>query len=232
MALEPIWENEDAGTDFEKDLWDEADWERFIHEQDRKSEELSRLADLFLNSGMDPEQDLELLFGDDRDQCSECRDHRCRWEVGESVQEPEPVHETEFERAERDFHDIPAYRLAHEFAIQSMELLKGIGEETFRAESAFHELTSNCCLAGAKIAGGHGLGYRPDSIYGNVVKCKQAASALAESIVALDVLCSREDVGEESIRLRQLAQHALRELRIRIEELRAEARRLHGSTNT
>ena len=226
MQLEPIWENEYPGSDFDKKYWGEDDWERFINNQDRKVDELCRLANLFTASGL-TDRDDELMDQKDAADDSKCDNDCCRWECGRPRENFDEAEE-EIEMGSSEFRSLPAYCMAYDFAIQTLEALKEVSSETFESDPAFEELTANCCVAGTKIAGGHGLGYRPDSIYGNVVKCKQAAVALTTSLNALEVLSAREDFGEKATKLRQMAQAAIGATQVRIEELRADARRLQG----
>jgi hypothetical protein len=235
MEQEPIWEDRGNMPDFEREFWDEDDWERFMDEQDRKVDELVRLDEIFLNSGMES-RDLELMGIEPCDKnCTECEERYSCWEYQEQLAEEsrKATGAPERERKSRldEFREIPVYGMCFEFGVAAMKWLHHIPVENRETEPAFRKLGENCGIPGAKIAGGHGMGYSPDTICGNVVKCKKAAAALTASIEALGVLSEREDTAEKASKLKQEAEAALKELRVRIEELRAEARRLHGKSD-
>ena len=233
--MEPIWEDRGAMPDFEKEYWDEDDWERFMTEQDRKVEELIRLDKIFLDSGMRPDIDREFeLMGFERcdHKCKECAERSSCWEyqeqLAEESREATGTPESEVPDIEDDFHQIPVQRACSDFAVEVMRWLHDLPEEAWESEPAFKKLIENCGIPGAKIAGGHGLGYSPDTICGNVANCKRAAAALSRSVEALAVLAERPDTAEKACGLKLDGESALSDLWVRIEELRAEARRLHG----
>ena len=231
MELEPIWEDRETMPDFEKKYWDEDDWERFMTIQDKKVDELMRLDELFLNSGMNPHADLELMGFEECDhKCENCDERHSCWEYEEKLakesREVRGIPEPEYE--EPEFKNIPAYKLSYEFAIKAMEFLKVIPDKDYDTDPDLYKLAWHCGMAGAKIAGGDGIGYRPDSICGNVANCKRGANAMAASVEALDALSRRPKLTKRALELKELGGTALKEIWVRIEELRAEARRLHG----
>lgn len=233
MQLEPIWEDREPMPDFEKEWWDEDDWERFMTIQDKKVDELMRLDELFLNSGLDPHADLELMGFEECDhKCEDCSDRCSCWEYQEKLakesREARGIPEPEFEHEEPAFKNLPAYKLSFDFAIQVMELLKTIPDKHYDTDEDLYKLAWNCGMAGAKIAGGDGIGYSPDSICGNVANCKRGANAMAASVEALEALSKRPKLTKRALELKELGETALKEIWIRIEELRAEACRLHG----
>lgn len=231
MQLEPIWEDREPAPDFEKEWWDEDDWERFMTIQDKKVDELMRLDELFLNSGLDPHADLELMGFEECDhRCEDCSDRYSCWEYQENLAKesrevrgiPEPEHE------EPEFKNIPAYQLSFEFAIKAMEFVKTIPDRDYGSDTDLRKLAWNCGMAGAKIAGGDGIGYSPDSICGNVANCKRGANAMSASVEALEALSQRPKLAKRALELKEMGETALKAIWARIEELRAEARRLHG----
>jgi len=231
--LEPIWEDESGMPDFEKEFWDEDDWERFMTVQDRKVDELLRLDELFLASGMES-KDLELMGFEPCDQkCEECEERYSCWEYQERLAEEsrkatgQPSESIE-DAMERDFRQIPAYKTCFDFGLAAIDLMKNIPDKDYETDADLRKLAENCCVASAKIAGGHAMGYRPYSICGNIAKCKRGLNALVASLEALDALAARPALAEKALRLKEMGEAALKELRVRVEELRAEARRIQG----
>jgi len=234
---EPIWEDRGAMPDFEKDYWDEYDWERFMAEQDRKVEELMRLDKIFLDSGMRPDdRDLELMGFEPCDKnCKECGERSSCWEFQEELaresREATGTPEPEPEDLRDDFHDIPVYKACFEFTCEAMDWFKEIPEEFWDEQPAMRMFAENCGVPGAKIAGGNAMSRGPDSIGGNIANCKRAHAAMGRCIEALDVLMTIPETAEKAAHFKPIAEECHREIWVRVEEVRAEARRLWGTSN-
>lgn len=209
MELEPLWEDRGGGPDFEKEYWDEDDWERFMIQQDRKTDELMKLREFFEVSGVE-ERDFEL------------QDFPADFDIDDHDSVPPGEAFT--------YHNILAYRLSFDFAVKAMKFLQSLTKEEFAADQNFDNLAAHCGTASAKIAGGDGIGYSAQSICGNIVNCKRAAEALRLSIEALEGLADGK-FAEEIACMESMAEVARQEVLVRIAELRLEARILHGAAD-
>ena len=121
---------------------------------------------------------------------------------------------------------IPAYTLAVDVGMRVHEELKPwlerraddddeVGEKLGEAFIGVH-------IAGAKLAGGHGMGYEDDSICGNIVCCKKGLAGAEQTEQALLWLREEGTVPKEKVDLllpdvRKVAEA----IRQRITELRA-----------
>ncbi len=231
--LEPLWENEEE-PDFEKEYWDEYDWERMFALNDRKVDELIKFEKVFHDSDM-KSRDLELLGYEECDHnCPDCGKRHSCWEFQEKLAAesreatgtPEPIDREEYQR--ENFRESPLYRLCFDFGMRVHDFLKPYREEQYDEDPALLQLAENWGIPGAKIAGASAFGLRPDSIGGNIANCKRAATALSKCVEALGKLSERPECGKEAEELRRAGQEALCMLHARIEELRVEARRLWG----
>jgi len=228
--LEPFWEDKSGEPDFEKEYWDEYDWERFMAVQDRKVDELMKLDKLFLDSGV-RDRELELMGFEECDHnCPECEERYSCWEYQEKLAEesreatgaPPPTSRHD------ELREIPVYKACFDFGMKIHDFLKPFPYEQYDEDPPLMQLAENWGIPGAKIAGGSAFGLRPDSIGGNIANCKRAAAALSRCIEALGKLSERPGYGKEAEGLRHAGQEALCMLHARIEELRTEARRLWG----
>lgn len=241
MNREPIWENEDQGIDWEKKNWDEYDWERLLAQQDRKVEMLVRLDMLFLDSGMeDRDDELEAVAEKPTesqecdDNCRECgrrfscgpHQERLREESLEATGDLEP--EPEYVSISEKMQDIPIYRKCYEFRLACTDMLRLISEPLWDSEPAARKFAESCGIPAAKIVGGKAMGYRPDSIGGNIANCKRAANAMQRCIEALEVLTTIPETAEKAAELKPIAEECLPRIWERIEALRSQARRLWG----
>ena len=238
MEREPIWEHEDKNIDWEKDNWDEYDWERLLAQQDRKVDELMRMTKLLGDSGMNPYADMQIMRFDggpskcDRN-CPECGErYSCSAyqeqladDSREATGEPDPEWIKYCEDMERD---IPICRECSDFAIDVLNWFGDVPQHIWDNEPAMEKLAENCSIPGPKIAGGDGLGYRPDSIGGNIANCKRAATAMGQCVQALEVLSTLPKVSEKATRFKPIAEECLAGIWARIEDLRAQARVLWG----
>jgi hypothetical protein len=238
MEREPIWEHEDRNIDWEKDNWDEYDWERLLAQQDRKVDELMRMTKLLRDSGMNPYADAQIMRFDggrskcdrncpecgERYSCSEYQEQLAD-ESREATGQPDPEWIQYCEDMERD---IPIQRECSDFAVDVMQWFDRVPRDIWDNEPAMDKLAENCGLPGAKIAGGDGLGYKPYTIGGNIANCKRAANAMAKCVEALGVLMSHPETAERATVLKPVAEKCLAGIWTRIEDLRAQARILWG----
>lgn len=241
MKREPIWEHEDKNIDWEKDNWDEYDWERLLAQQDCKVEQLVRLDMLFLDSGMKARDDELMGFDEDAKKSQEC-DRNCpecgqrfscmeyqerlAEESREATGTPEP--EPEYLSLSERMRDIPIYQKCYELRLASTDLLKQIPERFWENEPAAKMFAENCGIPAAKIVGGNAMGYGPDSIGGNIANCKRAANAMAKCVEALERLMTLPETAEKAAELKPIAEKCLPMIVERIEDLRAQARVLWG----
>jgi hypothetical protein len=181
------------------EIWDEFRWEAFMKEQDKKAD---RYMELFYRHRDDPNRDEIIaremgwfwLLGDSR-----------RGEPDDTEAEEEEVEEgEEWKRAlpapDREKFLRPASaepaacRRSREFAMRAMkfaeQLSDGLGQD-----SSVVDFVANAMIAGAKVAGGIGMGDEMDELGGNIAYCKRGLAAANLSLAALHEMKEKRIVG-------------------------------------
>ena len=170
-----------------EEIWDEFKWEEFMQEQDKK---VDRYMELFYRYQDHP----------DRDEIIACEmgwtwllenateDEEPSMFDGEEVEEGEEwkiaagVNENSFDV--NGFRDHPIYQKTYQFALRAMKFVDQLPENKSE-DSSVVDFVSNAMIAGAKIAGGTGLGDDLDELGGNIAYCKRGLAAANLAIAAL-----------------------------------------------
>ena len=172
--------------------WDEDTWERFLKREDTRTAKFEELLETLgdqpdRNQVIMDELKLRTPFGgkcphEDCAKCSskdDCEVHEMRlifeWPEDDSLDSELDEIATIFEEVER----IPAYQQAHKFSLMlqayfSMPRDGGRAGMTPMRRDEIWTLLDTAALVAAQVAGGHGIGYEPDCICGNIANCKRA----------------------------------------------------------
>ncbi len=176
--------------------WDEARWRRFLMESDIRAARYAELFETLLN---DPKRDAKIAnemgwstpresqvdiaaewgeeFSDSDDEDSSEGDFDPEFLDEIDPNDPDLLAEAEADR--KALHAIPAYRTGNRLArhvILALRPFENINDERI-ASGVEHAM-----IPGAKIAGGHGIGYEDDAICGNIV-CNTIALDHAQKAV-------------------------------------------------
>jgi hypothetical protein len=191
--------------DFDKP-WEEEDWERFFEAQDRMVREAeARLfrsrnrpaaadslafREVLRRFGMDPDRPLS----DDEDPSPESAER-------ELASDPSAGASSDFSRDGVNLQTLPVYCDARRFAARVillcerrfLRMMNKIyrSESHRRVQSLLVEWSRLVVQVPGTIASGHGLGYSPDVIKGNIVRCRKALSLADESLGKLSRIPSR-----------------------------------------
>jgi hypothetical protein len=184
----------------DNEIWDEFKWEEFMKQQDKK---VDRYMELFYRHQDDPNRD-EII----------AREMGWTWLLDEDhAEDPPPVsNEEEIEEGEGwkaaaglesdepfeyyQFKNLPVYRLSHEFALRAFRFVDQLPESA-RGDSAVVDFVSNAMIAGAKIAGGTGIGDDRDELGGNIAYCKRGLAASNLTIAALHEMNEKHIVDDK-----------------------------------
>lgn len=172
--------------------WDEARWRKFLRESDVRAARYAELFETLLN---DPNRDVkiahEMGWGDERPRDGDAAcdsegnvddlDFDAAEFESDSSLDPDEIAELDFlseidpndpellAEAEADrvaLHAIPAYRTGNRLArlvIHALRPFEDVQDERLTAA------IEHALIPGAKVAGGHGIGYEDDAICGNIV---------------------------------------------------------------
>jgi hypothetical protein len=200
--------------DFDEEVWDENRWEKFMQEQDRKTDEyLKRLEEEHQKGGIahpliEPKEDLlcdhelneesEIEFSDPKPEVWESP--RMYWEEG-------------------DFEEIPAYQIAYDFSIAVYNFVERFYPERIDIPE-IKQLLQNSLIIPAKIAGGHGMGYEKDTLEGNIANCKRGLKAADNCVKALESLKEKGQATPGLLRLHVIAIRTKEAVKEWVKELR------------
>ncbi len=198
--------------------WTEAQWEQSMLENETLMDRYEQVM----------RENSERHWGDPLDLYHKVHDDL---DLGE--EKPEPPSESESiaakppERAEEplyekdDVHEIPAYRLAFDFAMATLDYMKRFEHE----QRGQNPLREQCChhalRIAADIAGGHGMGYEEDALCGNIVKNRWALAHAQEAQRLLRALIERDESAPDLAALLAATSPIIKALEERIAELRA-----------
>jgi len=137
----------------------------------------------------------------------------------------DPIEEWDRER-EKEEQAIPAYAHVNRVGNRVIELYKPYNKDDApkqdeEDEELLGQAFINIQIAGAKIIGGHGMGYEDDVICGNIVNCKRALEAAELGVEAWTSLRNKSFFSKEDVE-EMIAGHveAVRLINERIAELR------------
>ena len=183
--------------------WTEAQWEALMKRSDVRSARYGELLETLIDH---PDRD-EII---DREMGWDRADEEPNEEVKKHIEElnriceeglDDPDIEREMEERERQLESMPAYRKSFDFAVETHKKLKHLfvedEEEAEEPDEDLVDFVGSTHLVGAKLAGGHGMGYDDDSLCGNIVNCKRALKAAKESVQSLEALRGRNVISPE-----------------------------------
>lgn len=179
--------------------WDEDDWERFLQQEDVRTAKFQELYESLRDNPRRNELIIRELglcapCGGNRakgnktdDYCHTCEDRfDCEFHELCLLIDPSGLCEEDYESEDMlaafdEVERIPAYQCAHEFAmiLQDYFEICPVGYCVSRNYNGNHSeqvwrLLDSAALVAAQLAGGHGIGYDPDCICGNIANCKRA----------------------------------------------------------
>lgn len=212
----------------DKEIWDEFQWEEFMKQQDRK---VDRYMELFYRYQDDPNRDeiiaremgwTWLLNQPDpsipRDEEGEEIDEGEDWKASAGMEGDELLEYHQYKY-------LPVYQTAHAFALRAFRFADQLPESA-RGDSAVVDFVSNALIAGAKIAGGSGLGDDIEELGGNIAYCKRGLAAANLAIAALHEMQEKHFVeGRAYIDLMKEATEVRDAIALHVVELREKFRR-------
>ncbi len=186
------------------EIWDEHRWEEFLRESDRRTDLYIRYWDEYVRRIPPPEPTAEAeheawerglhvwlarKMGWDQDDAGlplwledfdedpdEEPDGGEAWKAGLGEAYPEA----------QDVRDLPIYQRAFAFGLAVIEWADTVPEEV--KDGSLVDFCSNALQVGAKIAGGHGMGYEIESLGGNIAVTKRGLHAANRALAALQQL--------------------------------------------
>lgn len=173
--------------DFDK-VWEEEDWERFFSAQDRLSRDLRldppRLRRAAKDHGLGFREVMR-RFGMDPDEGAAPRDFS-------SPPPPPPTGPRQFweEGVEAESLQIFIHARVYAHAVKSMiyRRFPDVLSKTYKSkhhrllQTILANLEPHARAVAGQIASGHALGYRPDRVKGNIVRCRRALSHADECL--------------------------------------------------
>ena len=206
--------------------WTEAEWEAFMKRADVRS---ARFGELLETLRDDPERDAKIgreMGWDrpDRTGAANADDPDGEFDPAE-LKDPddEALAEAELEMKQSDaaLRKIQAYSFALRAERQVRRILKRQLEKTADGEDRWGQIWMGPAMAGAKIAGGHGMGYDDDVLCGNIVNVRRGLGAVNEALVATRELHAEKQLsGVDAKRLLTI----LTDLKAKVEGWIAELR--------
>ncbi len=182
------------------DIWDEHQWEDFLRQSDRRADLYMRYWDEYVRRTPPPpedapeeqreawehglhaylarkmgwHEDADLSALEDSD--AEPGDPSEAWKAGLGEDYPEA----------QDARGLPLYQRALAFGIAVIEWADTVPEDA--KDTALVDFCSNALQVGAKVGGGHGMGYELESLGGNIAVTKRGLWAANRALAALHQL--------------------------------------------
>jgi len=182
------------------EIWDEFKWEEFMQEQDKK---VDRYMELFYRYQDHPDRDeiiaremgwTWLLEHESEDRDSSIFEDE-EIEEGEEWKVTAGVNEESLEL--ENFRGHPIYQKTYQFALRAMKFVDQLPENK-KEDSSVVDFVSNAMIAGAKIAGGTGLGDDLEELGGNIAYCKRGLAAANLAIAALHEMKQKRIINEKN----------------------------------
>lgn len=206
-----------------ENYWTEAQWEQFMWDNeklmDRYEQVMRGNPDRVWRDPLDLYHKVhyDLDLGEERE--PEPSGEPELAEVEDIYASEGPVEPAEAERD--DFRQIPAYKLAFEFATAALEYLKRFESEKAGRDPLRDEFCRHALRIAADIAGGHGLGDDEGALCGNIVKNRWALNHAQEARQLLQQILEHEGPHLELTALLRQLPTMITLLQERIAELRA-----------
>ena len=191
--------------------WNEDEWERFLKQEDARTAKFQELFETLYNEprrnkliidelglcapcgGALPEGKQNNGYCFSCDERSDCEFHEMRLLIEPRDCRPEECDSPEMLAAFEEVERIPAYQCAHEFAMLLQEFFEICPPDPiicrhYNGNHSEHvwRLLDAAALVAAQLAGGHGIGYEPDCICGNIANCKRALKNATYCLYALN----------------------------------------------
>lgn len=228
--------SDEADKDPEDDRpWTEAEWEDFMKKSDLRAAMYQERLETEFNARQRGEEVDENAISQDmgwqEDYETSDDDGIDRpWldEAFENLSDPQFMEEIDREEREEELalEKILPYRRSIRLSRQIRHWLAPILDRPFDENSDACRLLGTLCvgpdLCGAKIAGGHGMGYDDHMIGGNIVNNRRGRDGLIEARDALQELLAMKEVPED---LAKKIQEQLDELIAQMDERIAELRK-------
>ena len=229
----------------DRDGWDENDWEAFLRQGDVQHAKFQELADT-LEGHPQRERVIaeEMGWAHVLDGCRSGQQH-CAACAERDACEIQQVYRfwsaaadesSAVDDAGQDLdalHGIEAYSKGHRFCLEVHQRFDKIFDADHDPDGAVFQAVSASSSVPAKIAGGHSMGYDPDTLGGNIAYCMRALKSLDECTEALLDIRERGLAPEEQIAaLLSMAEEVRVAGRGRIEELRGAAEPRGGPATT
>ncbi len=180
---------------YEEGDWDEEDWERFLQKADVRT---AKYQELFETLHSHPDCDSliakEMGWSYEYEDCgfndtscincekrNECRIYEINQIFDNSIEYEEAT-----ERDVEDVKNIVAYKRSYDFYIKLSRYFKN--REGVDTDEDILAAISASSKVSAKIAGGHGMGYKRDTLCGNIANCKRSLKNARVCIYSLEIL--------------------------------------------
>lgn len=217
-----------AEPDGPEGYWTEADWERFMLENEKLMDRYEEAWKQNPDRRWDDPLDLYHKVHYDLDLGEEVESEPFTPSPAPETSQPsEPTAASDESEARSeegeldDFRKLPVYQLAYAFSLAVLGYLKRFNHETHGENPLRDELRLHALRIAADIAGGHGLGYEEDTLCGNVVKNRWALSHAQETRRLLQLVVERDGPDPQIEALLTQTGPIIKAIEERIVELRA-----------
>ena len=189
------------------EIMDEFQWEEFMKKADERAEKFGQLMEKYADH---PDSEkiiaremgwiwlLEALEaqekGEPQEDDSEEDDH---YEDDDDEGEEWKKSTGFVSREIDDLHLIPAYQVAHEFALRAIELIRSL-PESHQSEKCIGAFIEGATIPAAKIAGGFGFGYEMQRLGGNIANCKRGLAMANQCLTALQEMKEKQLIGKNT----------------------------------
>lgn len=220
---EPFGFQED---DEEPEIWDEHQWEEFMQESDRRTDQY-----MYLYNKYEDHPDREKLIAIEMgwfhtlDHFEDENNFLEDFFPDEDEEGEEWKRTTGYDPEEWDsFESFPLYKAAFEYTIDAMDLIDKQLQKT--DDESVDAFARSVIIPPAKIAGGFGLGFELESLGGNIANCKRGLIASNRVLSALQEMRDKEIIDKKTfIDYYSRGKEVRDELAIYIVELRVRFRR-------
>lgn len=179
------------------DIWDEERWEQFFREADRRTELYVRLREAWVRAHPPPPESAPEAEHDAWHEALEQHlVRRMGWAapLSDLPAEPPPPDEADAWKVgladdfpgEQPVEALPVWQTAMALVEAAYRWARALPEDHHSTSVA--ELCAAVNVVAAKIANGHGMGYEPDVLGGNIAQAKRALAAANRALDALTAL--------------------------------------------
>lgn len=185
----------------EPGVWDEHQWEEFMRESDKRTEQYLHLMEKYADHP-DCDRIIAIEMGWSHMRSETDSEENRSW-LDEHLDEIEEGEEwkliTGFEPTELDdFEDLPLYQKAFDFTIDAMKMvdnqLRDVDDDSVKA------FVRSVTIPPAKIAGGFGFGFDMENLGGNIANCKRGLVAANRVLPALQEMRDKKLIDSATFR--------------------------------